>query len=82
MLGINLCGIIFQKKRRKTVAAYFWGVFDDYMSVFHPQSMKTDGLPHLSFVERNTEPKMSPTISLSGMYRKSFIYRRNRTNYQ
>ena len=28
------------------------------------------------------QPKMSPTLSFSGMYRKSFIYRRNRTNYQ
>ena len=28
------------------------------------------------------QPKMSLTISLSSMYRKSFIYSRNRTNYQ
>ena len=28
------------------------------------------------------QPKMSPTISFSGMYRKSFICRRNSTNYQ
>ena len=28
------------------------------------------------------QPKMSPTISLSGMYRKSFIHRRNSTNSQ
>ena len=28
------------------------------------------------------QPKISPTISFSGMYRKSFIYRRNRTNSQ
>ena len=28
------------------------------------------------------QPKMSPTISFSGMYQKSFIYRRNRTNSQ
>ena len=27
-------------------------------------------------------PKMPPTISFSGMYRKPFIYRRNRTNSQ
>ena len=28
------------------------------------------------------QPKMSPTLSFSGVYRKSFIYRRNRTNSQ
>ena len=28
------------------------------------------------------QPKMSPTLSFSGMYQKSFIYRRNRTNSQ
>ena len=28
------------------------------------------------------QPKMSPTLSFSGMYRKSFIHRRNRTNSQ
>ena len=28
------------------------------------------------------QPKMSPTLSFSRMYRKSFIYRRNRTNSQ
>ena len=28
------------------------------------------------------QPKMSPTISFSGMYQKSFIYLRNRTNSQ
>ena len=28
------------------------------------------------------QPKMSPTISCSGMYRKSFIYHMNRTNSQ
>ena len=27
-------------------------------------------------------PKMSPTISFSGMYKKQFIYRRNNTNSQ
>ena len=26
------------------------------------------------------QPKMPPTLSLPGMYRKSFIHRRNRTN--
>ena len=28
------------------------------------------------------QPKMSPSLSFSGMYRKSFIHRRNRTNSQ
>ena len=28
------------------------------------------------------QPKMSPTISFSGMYQKPFIYLRNRDNYQ
>ena len=28
------------------------------------------------------QPKMSPMLSLSRMYRKSFICRRNRTNFQ
>ena len=27
-------------------------------------------------------PKMYPTLSFSGMYQKSYIYHRNRTNYQ
>ena len=34
-----------------------------------------------SCVDR-VHPKMSHTISFSGMYRKSFIYRRNRNNSQ
>ena len=28
------------------------------------------------------QPRMSPTLSFSGMYQKSFIYRRNRNNSQ
>ena len=42
----------------------------------------------LLIIDRNylamdgVQPKMSSTISFSGMYRKLFIYRRNRTNSQ
>ena len=34
-----------------------------------------------SIIDR-VQPKMYPTLSFSGMYRKSFIYRRERTKNQ
>ena len=41
-----------------------------------------NGICNTSNLCDGVQPKMSPTISFSGMYRKSFIYRRNRTNSQ
>ena len=38
--------------------------------------------PVISSIYDLFQPKMSPTLSFSGMYRKSFIHRRNRTNSQ
>ena len=36
----------------------------------------------LSYIYDLFQPKMSPTLSFSGMYRKKIIHRRNRTNSQ
>ena len=61
----------------------------DYLEHFYPYG-KSQGLPDDEMInwikcEKNwdgVQPKIYPTISFSGMYQKSFIYRRNRTNSQ
>ena len=43
---------------------------------------KHGGAGYIGGIIYLVQPKMSPTLSFSGMYPKSFIYRRNKTNYQ
>ena len=56
-----------------------FGIFWEAEIYYHTSDK--DGRPALELLDR-VQPKMSPTISFSGMYRKQFIYRRNRTNSQ
>lgn len=46
----------FNENRSNTVAASIIKTVDECMSSFRPQTTKTGGLPHLSFVRRKPEP--------------------------
>ena len=48
------------------------------------QRQRSVGFSCYHFANSNNlfQPKMFPTLSFSGMYQKSFIHRRNRTNFQ
>ena len=52
------------------------------VSFSQQQSNDTSRMPSCKGDKDLFQPKMSPTLSLSAMYRKSFIHRRNRTNSQ
>jgi hypothetical protein len=45
----------FNDNRRRTVAASSTKVFDESMSAYRPQTTKTGGLPHISFIMRKPE---------------------------
>ena len=60
---------------------------DMFWSKYTKFNHKNDPFDSNEFIHNNkdiylVQPKMSPTLSFSGIYRKSFIYRSNRTNYQ
>ena len=38
------------------MAASVWGVFNEFIYVFHPITTKIGGLTHLIFIERKHEP--------------------------
>ena len=63
-------------------AKYFWKFSNDYMLV--PVLFNSFFLTGIYVFHGwyGIQPKMSPMISLSGIYRNSFIYCRNRTSSQ
>ena len=58
---------------------YFLWLKEFFGSDLMPLHPNLDGYPDASDL---FQPKMSPSLSFSGMYQKPFIHRRNRTNYQ
>ena len=52
LLGVNG----YNKSRKDWIAASVMKVLDESMSAWCPQSTKTGGLPHLSFILRKPEP--------------------------
>ena len=52
LLGLNG----YNKSRRDWIAASVMKILDESMSAWCPQSSKTGGLPHLSFILRKPEP--------------------------
>jgi hypothetical protein len=54
MIMLGLDGL--NKNRKKWIAASVMKILDESMSAWCPQSTKTGGLPHLSFILRKPEP--------------------------
>ena len=44
----------FKNNRKSTVSASVWKVFDETTSASRPQTTKTGGLLHISFIDRKT----------------------------
>ena len=54
MIMLGLDG--YNKNRKDWIAASVMKILDESMSAWCPQSTKTGGLPHLSFILRKPEP--------------------------
>ena len=76
----GLLWLIF--KKTKSEESSLWRMNVTYLFLSHKVFRKLK-LGSVTSVPLDLfQPKMSPTLSFSSMYQKSFIYRRNRTNSQ